>query len=177
MTQGKEIAGKKLIALKRGLKLISEIERKMKLAEKYQAGQIYYRDIPLKKFYVKQFEQPIHEIDPSDIGRAFIDMPFSELGDVSTNEYGVLCEHSPTGSVYYFFFEAPNNMDGENIKTIPAGNYICMRSEDSRIEQVSEIFCEYIAGNSSFIAIEIEDISTGKSSQNKQMCELRALRL
>ena len=177
MTQGKEIAGKKLIALEKGLKLISEIERKLKLADRYQIGQIYYREITEKTFYIKQFEQPIQSIDPSDIGRVFIDMPFAEHRDVTTIEYGILCEHTLLGNAYYFFIEAPSHMNGENIKIIPAGNYICIRSEETQIEQASEIFNEYLMDSSSFLAIEIEDISTGKSSRNKQMCELRIIRL
>jgi DNA-binding transcriptional MerR regulator len=177
IAQAKEIAEQKMIAVNKGLTLISEIERKLKLANKYQSGQIYYRDIPEKTFYLKKFEQSVKSLEPSDIGRVFMEMPFDKHRDVSAIEYGVLCDHSPSGNMYYFFIEVPNRMADSNIRKIPAGKYICIRGDETQIEQTSEIFTEHLEGSGSFLAIEIEDISTGKSSKNTQMCELRVLRL
>jgi DNA-binding transcriptional MerR regulator len=176
MARGKEIAEKKMKSITKGLALIAEIEKKLVLAKKYPPGEIYSRKIPAKTYHVKQFDQSLADITPSDLGRAFIEMPFAEYWDIAPLEYGTLRKHTPSGSIFYFFSEVPNRTKGENLLYIPGGEYMCMRNTESQIEQAVDIFNEYLSGDASYIAVETEDISTGRSSDNKSMCELRVIR-
>ena len=170
--KGRDIAEKKLKALKKGLNLISHIERQMDLAEQHTIGQMYSRNIPEKTFYVKPCGKSLKDIDLMEIVNSFKDIPFSEDDYSEIEEYGFYCEHSPEGAIYYCFAEVPKDLSIKSTKIIPGGVYHCMQVEDSKIEQAAEVFNGQIGG--SFLAIEIE-ILTGRSNVNKPIRELRVM--
>jgi len=179
LAQGKEIAQKKLNALKQGLALIEEIERRMDFAERYQVGQIYERKFPKKFFYTKSCGDSLVDVDLFEMAKSVSDFAYSAYREVNYNdlpEHGILCEHSPAGRAYYAFVEVPKRMAGRGIKVIPGGTYVCRQSEDTQIEEARDIFGAYLTDKDSYLAIET-DIFTGKQKINKPLNELRVIGL
>ena len=173
LAKGKDIATKKLKKIKQGLKLIRDLERKMDLSEAYPVGQIYTREIPKKHFHVKPCGTSIKDLDLLEIFKSFSDMPFAEGDYDDLSEFGFMCEQSLEGTMYYAFMEVPKRMAN---KTIPAEIYACRQSEDSQIEQIPEIFKEYLAGKGIYLAIETE-VFTGKHKIDRPLNEVRVIAL
>jgi len=176
LTQGREVAEKKLKALKRGLKLIGEIEKQMELADSHQVGEIYTRELPEKYFSIKRCGGPLKGVDLLDVYNAFSDMPYFEDNYQELTEYGWLRKCTPTETSYYAFVEVPRRMAKNDTIRIPAGTYICRQSEDTQIEQALEIFNEQLKDTDSFMAIEAE-VFTGKHKITKPLNELRVIPL
>ena len=176
LAEGKNIAIKKLSAIKRGLRFIKKMEQQMDIAEAYQPGQIYTRHIPEKLFYVYKCQGQPKDLNLEDISRKFISMmPFSDENDMP--EYGFL--YSSAGDEYYAFGEiSDSHLSGEDkcIMRVPAGEYFCTLCQDSQIENAREIFREHLPEESSFIAIETE-IVVAKYRIYQPMHEIRALAL
>lgn len=179
LAQGKEIAQKKLTILKQGLALIDEIERRIDLTARYEMGQFYAQEYPEKIFYTVPCGDSLAGVDVSKVATAVSEMAYAAYGhehaDHSTMpEYGVLCEHTPTGAAYYAFVEVHQPIAGHQTKAIPAGTYLYRQSVGSQIEQTAEIFKDYVADKPSFLAIETE-IFTGKHKLNKPLHGLRVI--
>lgn len=176
LAEGKGIAIKKLSAIKRGLRLIKEMERQMDIAEAHPPGQIYTRFVPEKMYYVRKLKACPK--DMADIAREFLEMPYINDKDYPhLPEYGILAYHTPVGREYYVFYEIggkPAAPEDENIKTIPAGEYFCILSQHSQTENAHEIFRGHLSGESSFIAIETE-IFVAKYKIYEPMHEIRVL--
>ena len=177
LAHGREIAQEKMKALKNGLKLISCIEKQIELAESYEVGQFYTREIPEKYFVCKPCKSPLNEIDRFDMIMSFSDVPYPDDEEsYYMSEHGFLCEHSPSGTSYYAFIEVPKQSATQDIKIIPAGTYFCRQDEDSQIEKAHEIFKENLVGADSYVVIEIE-IETSKPKISKPLNELRVIGL
>jgi DNA-binding transcriptional MerR regulator len=177
LQKGREIAETKLRAIEKGLKFIAKIEQQMDLAEQNKLEQIYSREIAEKFFYLKPQGQSLANINPLDLAKSFLEMPYYEDDYSELPEYGLLYEYSPAGMQYYTFMELPKHLAQEdNVRTIPAGTYYFRYSEDYQINQAAEIFNDYLAGTDSFLAIETE-IFTGKHKINKPIKELRVIAL
>lgn len=176
--RGREIAEKKLKALRRGIKMIEEIERQMDLADSHKVGDIYTREIPKKYFYCKPCSGIFHGAALMPIIESFSDIPFLKDSNdyISELEFGFLCEYMPSGTAYHAFIEVPKRMTGKNVRTIPAGTYFCRQSEGSQIEQTSDIFKEHLTNKESYLAIET-DIFTGKLKLSGPLNELRVIAL
>lgn len=177
LVQGKQIAERKMKTLQKGLRLISEIERKKQMIEMCPTGQIYSREIPEKIFYVKPCGQSLEGIDQLEIVRAFLDIQYADENFVELPEYGFMCEHSPAGASYFAFVEVPPQTKSKNIMRVPGGTYFCRQDANSNIEQAPEIFKEQLAGKDSFLVIEIEEIFIGKHKKSKPISELRVIAL
>ena len=186
LAYGKGIAEKKFKTIQNGLKFIENTQQKISLAEKYHQGQdIYSREIQEKYFYVIPYEKPIEDADIFELAKPFMDLDDSEDRFYDT-EYGFMCEYSPLGIQRYAFMELSGEVNGTrkaetNIKIIPAGTYFCKQSEESQIEQASEIFrkklkCSATKGCQSFLAIEAE-IFVGKYKIDKPVNELRVIKI
>jgi len=177
LAQGKEIAQKKLSALKQGLALIGEIERRIDFAERYQIGQIYERECSKKIFFTMPCGNSLENVDLFEVARSVSDAAYAAYTEVDYNdlsEYGVLCEYTPGGRSYHAFVEIPRRIAGKNTKIIPAGTYMCRQSEDSQIDQAQDIFKEYLADKTSCLVIETE-IFTGKYKISEPLSELRVI--
>jgi len=170
---GKDNVEKKLKLLNNGLNLINELEQKINLAESFQIGQIYSREIPEKTFFIKPCEKSPKNIDKFEIFKSLSDISFYEDSN-ELFEYGFLCNYSNKNIQYYFFIELTKHIPNKNIMKIPAGNYICIKNENSQIEQAQEIFNKYIKKEISFLAIETE-VFTGKLKIDKPINELRII--
>ena len=169
--EGREVAEKKIKALKKGLKLISNIERQMDLSEQFQLGQIYTCEMPEKVFHVKPCGKSLENINIVEIVKSFSEMlPIED--DYEMCEYGFLCTHSPDETIYYSFLEVPKNLEMESTIVIPKGTYLFIQSEDYKIEQACDIFKEHIDTEKPFLAIETE-IITGRHKVSKPIKELR----
>jgi predicted transcriptional regulator YdeE len=178
LARGKEIAQKKMDTIEKGMRLINFFEQDIDLTEKHSLGDAYTRKIPEKFFYTIPCGQTFENVDQYELAKLFLDIPYS---DDDLIEYGFLCEYSPAGIQRYVFLEVSNdNADKSDMdcKVIPAGTYYCQQSEESHIEQATEIFKDYITDidSKSFIAIETE-VFSGKFSINKPLNELRVLAL
>jgi len=176
---GKEIAEKKLKALKEGLKLINSIEEQMNLADSHEKGQLYTREFTEKYYYTKPCGDSVSDIDLLKIFDSFSDVPHEEwnYGDMST--YGILCEYKQSETSYHAFVEVPKRVaraEKKNTRKIPGGTYICRQSDETQFEEAPELFKEYLAGRDSFLAIETE-IFTSKHKINKPLYELRVIAL
>jgi len=171
LAEGKSIAIKKLSSIKRGLRIIKEIERQIDITEEYPPGQIYTRHIPQKLVYVRK----VHNLSFSDLMHEFLSIPYS-IGENEWADYGFFAYYSsgsgPHAAEYYAFCET--NVPGENTKCIPAGEYLCTLSQDSQIENAHEIFREHLSKESSYIAIETE-IFVAKYRIYQPMHEIRIL--
>ena len=172
---GKEIAERKLKKLQQGLQLIANVEQKIALSKQYQDKQMYSRGIREKYFYVV----PVFDNTSSFEAIFKIIEMFSSSGYTDddyddTPEYGSLLEYSPDGVKWYAFFEIPSYKEGENIKKIPAGEYLCKQNQTSQIENTSKIFNEYLKGKTSYLAIETE-LLISKYEINKPINELRII--
>jgi len=171
--KSKAVAQKKLGALKKGLNLIDHIERQMKLAEKYQPGQTYTREIPEKYFHFKPCGKSLKDVDWIKVAMSFANTAYPEDSQEMW-EFGMLCQHSLEGAMYYVFAEVPKGMGVEPIMTIPGGVYYCQQFKHTGLEQVSEAFREYLDGRESFLAIETE-MFTSKHKVNMPVKELRVI--
>jgi DNA-binding transcriptional MerR regulator len=174
--RGKEIAEKKLSALKKGMGLIHAIEQQIDLADSHRMGEIYTREFPAGVFYVRPCSGPLEDLELLEIIEFFHDMPYAEEDYTHFPEYGFLHESTPTGSAYYAFAEAPKQAAANGTRIIPAGLYLCRQSEERQLEHAFEIFKEHLAGKQSYLAIETE-IFTGKHKMNKPTNELRVIGL
>lgn len=163
---GKEIANKKMESLQKGISFLNAIEEKVTSAEKYplELGQIYFREMPEKYFCVTPWNKKFTNAEPFEVIKAsqnlyYYEDNYGEWLYSELLEYGFLCQSSPKETKYYMFAELPEHVVTEvehEILTIPAGNYLCVRGEESQLEQVSQIFSEQLKGKDSFIAIETD---------------------
>jgi DNA-binding transcriptional MerR regulator len=172
---GKEMAEKKIKTLNQGLELVWGMEEHIALAEQYgQDGQVYTRDISEKIYYTLPLKESFEDVDPLEIAKEFLALEDSIKGENFRWESGLLCEYSPDGTSQYIFIEMKKRVESRNIKIIPAGTYFCIQNDESKIEQVSHIFKEQLAGEDSFLVIEI-GIFTGKHNISKPKYELRVI--
>ena len=181
LKKGKEIANMKLKTIEEGLKYIDKIEQQINLIESHSCGEIYKREFSEKIFYVIPHAESLEKIDPLDLANSFDEMPYNEVNfnnDYSElPQFGMLYEHYPTEIQYYTFMELPKHMEkGDNIKIIPAGTYYCSYSENSQINQASEVFKKYLTGKDSFLAIETQ-VLVSRFKINKPMYELKIIGL
>ncbi|MCL2843144.1 MAG: MerR family transcriptional regulator [Oscillospiraceae bacterium] len=177
LAQGKEIAQKKLNALKQGLALIDEMERHMDFADRYQTGQFYERECAEKLFYTMPCGDSLVGADLAQVATVISETAHAAYADIEYDtlpEHGVLCEYTPNGAAYYAFVEIPQHMADSNTKIVPAGTYLCRQSDDTQLEQVADVCKEYLTGKTSFLAIETA-IFTGKHKLNKPLHELRVI--
>jgi len=176
---GEQIAKKKLNAIKISLAMIKDIKHKMDLAELHKDGQIYVQTIPEKFFFVKPCNKPSEVENWLEVVIPFLEeLPHKDEYDKQP-EFGFLSEHSPTGVNYYVFVETPKSAkyrNGENIKTIPAGDYYCRQNKHRQLNYACEIFNDYLTGKDSFIAIETE-ILVGQFKLTQPPTELRVISL
>ncbi|MCL2171701.1 MAG: hypothetical protein FWB71_06050, partial [Defluviitaleaceae bacterium] len=172
LAYGKKIAGDKIKSLKNGLKLIDKIEKQMDLAERYEIGQIYPRDIPEKYFICKPCRPPLNEIDRFEMVMSFSDVFAAAEGRDDLAEYGFLRQNSPAGAQYYAFMEIAKEMANSETIIIPAATYFCRQDQNLQIENAHQIFNKHLAGANSFIAIETE-ILTSKPKISNPINELR----
>jgi len=172
LNEGKNIAIKKISAIKQSLRFLKDIERQMDIVEKYKPGQIYTRHITEKVFYVHYYPT-ITGMSPIDLAYELVDMPFGEDESYAElPEYGMMAMHSAGETKYYGFGQVPAHMEGDtNTMSIPAGEYHCILSQDWQIEQAHEIFRELVS-DKSFIAIETE-IYAAKYKIYQPLHELR----
>ena len=176
LARGRELAEKKLKALKRGLKLIDTLERQMDLADSHQTGQIYTRELPEKFFYTKPCDGPIKWTDWVHLFDVLSALPHAEENSYDLTEYGLLHRIAPTETMYHAFVEVPKRMAENDTVKIPAGTYLCRQSEDTQIAQAPEIFKAYLADKGSYLAIEVE-VFTGRHKLSKPLNELRVIAL
>ncbi|MCL2217041.1 MAG: MerR family DNA-binding transcriptional regulator [Defluviitaleaceae bacterium] len=173
--EGRAVAAKKMNAIKKGLSFMDAMERQMDLTELHRTGEIYSRELPEKTFLVRPCGDSLENTNTLEIALeivdAFMNLPhFEDLNDIW--DYGVMCEFSPRGAMYYAFAEIPLEMEIENKRVIPGGTYLCRQDEDSQIEHADEIFKTHLKGRNSFLAIETH-VLTGCHKINKPLSELR----
>ena len=159
-----------------GLRFIDSMEQEIALAEQYQNGQIYTREIAEQAFCVMPCGQPYAEIDPQEATKTFWGLAYSMNTEEPSWKFGLLSESTPQGISRYVFMELQRCTEAANVKTIPAGIYFCKQSDASMIEQAADIFQEQLQGNPSFLAIETE-IFAGKHQISKPINELRVIAL
>lgn len=168
LAQGKQIAEDKQRKIRRGLRLIHHLEENLNLADLYQPGQIYEREIPEKYVHAKPCGGVLKDLDLFEMVMLFADMPYADVGYDELSEYGFLCEQNPARAQYFVFAEVPKRMAN---KTIPAGRYVCCQNENPQIENARAVFKEQRTSEF-FLAIETE-IFTDRHKINKPLNELR----
>ncbi|MCL2387660.1 MAG: MerR family DNA-binding transcriptional regulator [Defluviitaleaceae bacterium] len=173
-------AKKKLKAVNSGLKAIKIITQAMEFAESHQTGEIYSTEIPKKIFYTKPLGNSIENLNILEIYlSAFTNLPFKENDYYQLWEHGILCEYSNAEAEYFAFMEVPkyiiNKENAHLAKTIPAGSYTCIQTENSQIENAKTLFKDHLADCKSFLAIETE-IIIGKYQINKPLLEVRVIK-
>ena len=184
LEHGSKIAEQKMKALKRGLGLIDDIKQQIDLTNSYQTGQVYERRLPKAFYYVKPLGTSLKGLDrleisiafSNEVEKTFSEQPYSEDDHINVLKYGLLCEHTQSETMYYAFFEVAKHMKNKPTKTIPAGMYMCIQSEESQIGRTTEIFSEYLADKGSYLAIENE-VFSDKHEINKPLNELKVIRL
>ena len=177
LAHGKEIAEKRLKTLQKGLRFIESVERQITFVEKHRhGGQIYSREIPEKFFCVMPHKQVFESVDTFEVFKPLLDLEAGQEDPYELLEYGYMCEYSPSGIQRFVFMELPKSAAKPAVKIIPAGTYLCVQSETSKIEKTPEIFSEYLKGRNSFLAIETE-VFAGKYKVNKPINELRFIAL
>ena len=174
---GKQIAEEKLKTLKQGLDFIHDLEESIALAETYhQSQKLYTRDIPEKFVCIMPIEQSFNEADHMEVAKMFLDWG-SRIGEENLWwEFGLLCEHTPSGISRCVFMELREPTDQVRTKVIPAGTYFCTQHAMSMIEHASEIFKAQLRGQDSFLTIETE-IFTGRHKISEPVNELRVIAL
>jgi DNA-binding transcriptional MerR regulator len=174
LSHGKKVADEKTKVLKRGLRFINVMERAIALQEEHSFEQTYTRDLPEKYYHLIPFEKTFVDVDQFEITKLWSDVPYDEYEDYEWLEYGLLCQHSPSGTERYVFIERPKGKENPECKIIPGGKFYCRQSSISQIEQAVNIFSDYLADKSSYTAIEVE-VFSGKVDANKPINELRVM--
>ncbi|MCL2837962.1 MAG: MerR family DNA-binding transcriptional regulator [Oscillospiraceae bacterium] len=174
LAYGKEIAEKKMRKFQQGLRIVAHAEQQIALSKKHRMGEIYSVEIPEKFFYIVPLEQPFDKLDWTEMINSFLNLGYNDEDYEDSAESGLLCEYSSAGIQRYVFIELPKGKPRGNYKTIPGGTYFCAHSNESRIENASDVFEEHVKG--SFLAIETE-IFTEKYEVNKPISELRVIGL
>lgn len=183
LAHGKRIAEEKFKVLRKGLKLINDIEQKIALTETYpQGGEIYTRKIQEKYFCVSPCKRVLKKAKPFEVIKKSLDLyyyedNYDEWLYSELLEYGFLCEHTAKETKYYMFAELPKKVAMTvtgNIMKIPSGLYFCTRNEESQLEQAPQIFNDYLKNNESFLAVET-DIFTSQYKINNPTSELRII--
>lgn len=180
---GRKIAQSKLESLQKSLKFIGEFQKRIAHNEKHrQGGKIYAKEIPRKYFYVTPCKNSFRNSQPFEVVKSSLDLyhfkdNYDNLLYSYLLEYGFLCLHSPSKTEYFMFVELPEHVAAtvpKNIMEIPAGVYFCAQSVESRLENTSSIFGDYLNAEDSFLAIEIEAF-TGRYKINSPVNELRVI--
>jgi DNA-binding transcriptional MerR regulator len=180
VARGNEVVREKMKNLERALKFFDFFDEKLALQREYSLNQIYTRKLPRKIFYTIPYEKTFSDMDKHEVAKIFLDMPYDENneGDGGWVEYGFMSEYSAKGIKRYVFVEVTHDMLLDNStferKIIPSGKYFCRQMDENQIEQVAEIFKEYLAGKSAFLAIETE-VFLGKYNINNPINELRVI--
>ena len=157
---GKEIAEKKLATIKNGLRYINDAEQKIALLQDKTIGQIYNQQMPERYFYIL----PCKSFGESDILELAKMYKTIHDQDNVWLEPGIGIEKNGKEIKRFVFIEMPHGTKGKDIKIISRGEYRCLISETSQIENVQSAF----GLNGSFIAIETE-LYAGKSRINKPL--------
>jgi DNA-binding transcriptional MerR regulator len=176
--EGREVAEKKLHAIKRGLHSISQVEHHINIAELYPFGEIYTREIPEMKFHTEFCASLPDDVDQLEILKSLSNLTYwnddnwVEDDDI-IGEYGFLSEHAGGETVYNFFVRVPKNSVSKKIKTIPGGKYLCIQSRQSEIKNAAKIFANH-TNMDAFLAIETE-ILAAKHKVSEPIWELRTI--
>jgi len=182
LAYGKEVAQKKLEAIERGLKFITDAEQEIALIEGHRNyAEIYSREIPEKYVYAVPCIESFDNADLVEVTKSFFDLEFEDNFDEFLLEFGFMGEHLPTGVKRYMFIELPvaerlYEKAKANLKVIPAGKYFCTQSDTSQIENASVIFAEHLKGAASYLAIE-SDVFASMYDVRKPINELKIIAL
>jgi len=176
LAHGKNVANEKIKALKRGTRFINTMLHAITLQEEHPMKQIYTRELPDKFYYLLPYEQKFNNVEQYEIMKLWENMQFDEYDEYEWLEYGLLCEHSQSGTKRYVFIEMPKGKENPECKIIPGGMYHCRQSDVSQIEQATAIFSDYLTEKQSYTALEVE-VFSGKVDANKPINELRVIGL
>ena len=185
LSQGREIATRKLASIQQGLRLITAIEAQIDLVDAYQPEQIYTRKLPKTKVYTKALGPSLATIDRLALSLSFseeVERLFAHLSQAEQQEqyamleHGLLCQCRGGKMMYYAFVDVPPSIKDARIKTLPAGVYTCRQSTNSQIEQSASIFKAHLPDVEDFVAVETE-IFTGKQAIANPSSELRVIHL
>ena len=174
-----EVAEKKINFLQHGLNIINFFKEQIELQAKQPQKQIYTKEFAAKHFYIKPYQQAINDQEFFAANRAFFETLHYKDDDDEWPEYGVLVEYLSESSSQYTFLEIPASKVQQqelSYKVMPAGQYYCYQSDTCQIEDVKEVFCDYLADKDAFIAIETE-VFSGTFNINQAIYELRVIAL
>ena len=177
--RGNEVVREKMKTLEQAIKFFDLFEEKLALQKEYPLNQIYTRKLPSKIFYTIPFDKSFENVDKHEVAKLFLEMPYDEAEeDGGWMEYGFLSEYSDKGITRYVFAEVPTGVPLDSTKfehkVIPAGEYYCIQQDSNEIENVADIFTDYLDGNTAFLAIETE-VFCGKFNINNPINELRVI--
>jgi len=162
---GKEIALKKIKKLKRGLKLVENMEKKMQLADDQMKGDIWTETIPERYLKILSFGRTFKEIDTLAIYKEFADS-LNVNDALKHSEYGFMYIHNDRLKMYYAFIEIDALEADKNTLVIPVSVYYCKQSEYSRIESVVDVFKPLLVENDSFVAFETDILKSRYNISN-----------
>jgi DNA-binding transcriptional MerR regulator len=173
---GKKVVAEKIKTLERATRFFDFVDKELAVQSKYPVGEIYTRQIPQKNFYVIPYKETFENIDQYEMSKMFLDMPNLENYEDENEllEYGFLYERTPTVVQRYVFVELPESETKYDSRVIPAGKYHCFQGDGNRIEQITEVFGDYISDGDSFIAVETEVFSF-ETNLSSPLNELRVL--
>ena len=170
VTYGKKIAEEKIQTLQAGMDFIQRIENMIKKQLKYPEETIYTRKFPKRYYKVIPYDIAT-TIDSYEGALLFTSASFS-YSEKTLPEYGILHESNGKDLRRYAFMEIGKKEKG--CKTIPAGEYLCIQTASSQIENIENIFKGKLS--SSYLAMEVE-IFTDKYNINHPPKEIRILNL
>jgi len=177
LSYGKKIAENKLRNIEKGLYLINEIEQEIKTTNEHPDKQVIYeRVIPKKHYYIIECETSFDEVNfTTEIDKLLSNETTKYFYDYML-DYGFLVIKKKSKMKRYFFMELSIKIKGKNVITLPSKSYYCIKNETCQIENVEEIFSDYLNVGDSFIAIEV-NLFNSKYRIGQPINELRLIKI
>jgi len=170
ITYGKKVAEEKLKKLSEGLDFIERLEHMIIKQSEFSVNTVYKRKFPKRHYKKVPYDEAIN-IDPYEGAQLFYDASFS-YDENSMPEYGILYE-SKFGHIQRYAIMEIGKKEKDCI-TVPAGEYLCYQTTESKIENIEDIFGHNVT--QSYQAIEVE-IFTGIYDVSNPPKELRLINL
>lgn len=140
LKDSRRIAQEKLRSITLGLQKVEKVLDNIQSGQKNtHEGEIYIRKIEERIILMLPFEQS-YDSDEYLLKLSEIFLLAKNLGLNAAFQSGILREMDGDNVNQYIFTEVLEEVEGDKIKTIPGGEYLCRRDIRSRIDECRELF-------------------------------------
>jgi DNA-binding transcriptional MerR regulator len=162
----KEEAEAKITALQQGYEALCTIEKAIEKAKDFPIGEIYDRNISVQNLN----GATIQDISEGKL-RCLELYQSMDFAIEETPDFGVMLKNNNSASELYAFVEVPIHSQTSNL-TLDSGLWKCYRGFEASLDNIDQIFSDYLKPEDDFIAIQSEVISS-RVHIEKPLYELR----